>query len=61
MDLLETQETYILIAVAAPINRLEIGRLGAYDVVPHSRYAIPNPTDLSNNHREAKFPFLKSV
>jgi len=34
MDLPEAKGTYILIASVAQMKRLEIGRLGAYDIVP---------------------------
>jgi Uri superfamily endonuclease len=34
MDLPEAKGTYVLIAVVAQMKRLEIGRLGTYDVVP---------------------------
>ncbi len=34
MDLSEAKGTYVLIALVAQMKRLEIGRLGAYDIVP---------------------------
>jgi Uri superfamily endonuclease len=34
MDLSEAKGTYVLIAFVAQMKRLEIGRLGAYDIVP---------------------------
>jgi len=34
MDLPEAKGTYVLIASVAQMKRLEIGRLGAYDIVP---------------------------
>jgi len=34
MDLPEAKGTYVLIAFVAQMKRLEIGRLGAYDIVP---------------------------
>jgi len=34
MDLPEVKGTYVLIASVAQMKRLEIGRLGAYDIVP---------------------------
>jgi Uri superfamily endonuclease len=34
MDLPEAKGTYVLIASMAQMKRLEIGRLGAYDIVP---------------------------
>jgi hypothetical protein len=37
MDLPEAKGTYVLIAFVAQMKRLEIGRLGAYDIVPGLR------------------------
>jgi Uri superfamily endonuclease len=34
MDLPEAKGTYVLVAFVAQMKRLEIGRLGAYDIVP---------------------------
>ena len=34
MDLPEAKGTYVLIASVAQMKRLEIGRLGAFDIVP---------------------------
>ena len=34
MDLPEAKGTYVLIAFMAQMKRLEIGRLGVYDIVP---------------------------
>ena len=34
MDLPEAKGTYVLIAYVAQMKRLEVGRLGAYDIVP---------------------------
>jgi Uri superfamily endonuclease len=34
MDLPEAKGTYVLIASVGQMKRLEIGRLGAYDIVP---------------------------
>ena len=51
MDLPEDKGTYILIAFVARMKRLEIGSLGAFDIVP-GFYAYVEPVPVEESHAE---------